>query len=168
MLVEHQVPLQALNTFHIVARAQRLVRIRGEADVLAVLANPQLRRAPKFVLGGGSNLVITGDVEPLVLKSEIEGCRVVEQRSKVTVVEAGAGVDWHAFVAWTLAQGLPGLENLALIPGTVGASPVQNIGAYGVELQDRFEALDAIDLETGRVFTLNAAQCGFGYRDSVF
>ena len=168
MLVEHQVPLQALNTFHIVARAQRLVRIRGEADVLAVLADPQLRQAPKFVLGGGSNLVITGDVEPLVLKSEIEGCRVVEQRSKVTVVEAGAGVDWHAFVAWTLAQGLPGLENLALIPGTVGASPVQNIGAYGVELQDRFEALDAIDLETGRVFTLDAAQCGFGYRDSVF
>ena len=168
MLVEHQVPLQALNTFHIVARAQRLVRIRGEADVLAVLADPHLRRAPKFVLGGGSNLVITGDVEPLVLKSEIDGCRVVEQRVKDTVVEAGAGVDWHAFVAWTLAQGLPGLENLALIPGTVGASPVQNIGAYGVELQDRFEALDAIDLETGRVFTLDAAQCGFGYRDSVF
>ena len=168
MLVEHQVPLQALNTFHIVARAQRLVRIRGEADVLAVLADPHLRQAPKFVLGGGSNLVITGDVEPLVLKSEIDGCRVVEQRAKVTVVEAGAGVDWHAFVAWTLAQGLPGLENLALIPGTVGASPVQNIGAYGVELQDRFEALDAIDLETGRVFTLDAAQCGFGYRDSVF
>ena len=168
MLVEHQVPLQALNTFHIVARARRLVRIRGEADVLAVLADPHLRQAPKFVLGGGSNLVITGDVEPLVLKSEIDGCRVVEQRAKVTVVEAGAGVDWHAFVAWTLAQGLPGLENLALIPGTVGASPVQNIGAYGVELQDRFEALDAIDLETGRVFTLDAAQCGFGYRDSVF
>jgi UDP-N-acetylmuramate dehydrogenase len=168
MLVEHQVPLQALNTFHIVARAQRLVRIRGEADVLAVLADPLLRQVPKFVLGGGSNLVITGDVQPLVLKSEIEGCRVVEQRSKVTVVEAGAGVDWHAFVAWTLAQGLPGLENLALIPGTVGASPVQNIGAYGVELQDRFESLDAIDLETGRVFTLDAAQCGFGYRDSVF
>ena len=168
MLVEHQVPLQALNTFHIVARAQRLVRIHSEADVLAVLADPQLRQAPKFVLGGGSNLVITGDVQPLVLKSEIGGCRVVEQRAKVTVVEAGAGVDWHAFVAWTLAQGLPGLENLALIPGTVGAAPVQNIGAYGVELQDRFEALDAIDLETGRVFTLDAAQCGFGYRDSVF
>jgi len=168
MLVEHQVPLQALNTFHIVARAQRLVRIRTEADVQAVLADPQLRQAPKFVLGGGSNLVITGDVEPVVLKAEIEGCRVLEQRTKVTVVEAGAGVDWHAFVAWTLAQGLPGLENLALIPGTVGASPVQNIGAYGVELQDRFESLDAIDLETGRVFTLDAAQCGFGYRDSVF
>ena len=95
MLVEHQVPLQALNTFHIVARAQRLVRIHSEADVLAVLADPQLRQASKFVLGGGSNLVITGDVQPLVLKSEIGGCRVVEQRAKVTVVEAGAGVDWQ-------------------------------------------------------------------------
>lgn len=168
MLVEHQVPLQALNTFHIVAKAQRLVRIRSEADVLAVLADPQLREAPKFVLGGGSNLVITGDVTPLVLKSEIPGCKVVEQRPRATVVEAGAGVDWHDLVAWTLTQGLPGLENLALIPGTVGAAPVQNIGAYGVELQDRFDALDAIDLETGRVFTLDAAQCGFGYRDSVF
>jgi len=168
MLVEHQVPLQALNTFHILARAQRLVRIRGEADVLAVLADPQLREAPKFVLGGGSNLVITGDVTPLVLKSEIPGCKVVEQRPRVTVVEAGAGVDWHDLVIWTLAQGLPGLENLALIPGTVGAAPVQNIGAYGVELQDRFDTLDAIDLETGHVFTLDAAQCGFAYRDSVF
>jgi len=168
MLVEHQVPLQALNTFHIVARAQRLVRIRSEADVLAVLADPQLRQAPKFVLGGGSNLVITGDVAPLVLRSEIPGCKVVEQRPRATVVEAGAGVDWHELVTWTLAQGLPGLENLALIPGTVGAAPVQNIGAYGVELQDRFDALDAIDLETGRVFTLDAAQCGFAYRDSVF
>ncbi len=168
MLVEHQVPLQALNTFHIVARAQRLVRVRSEADVLAVLADPQLRQASKFVLGGGSNLVITGDVTPLLLKSEIPGCKVVEQRPRVTVVEAGAGVDWHDLVVWTLAQGLPGLENLALIPGTVGAAPVQNIGAYGVELQDRFDALDAIDLESGRIFTLDAAQCGFAYRDSVF
>jgi UDP-N-acetylmuramate dehydrogenase len=83
-------------------------------------------------------------------------------------VEAGAGENWHDFVTWTLSQGYPGLENMALIPGTVGASPVQNIGAYGVELQDRFDSLDAIDLQTGQMFTLNAAQCAFGYRDSVF
>jgi UDP-N-acetylmuramate dehydrogenase len=83
-------------------------------------------------------------------------------------VEADAGENWHDLVAWTLAQGWPGLENLALIPGTVGASVVQNIGAYGVELQDRFDSLDAMDLQTGQVFTLNAAQCAFGYRDSVF
>jgi UDP-N-acetylmuramate dehydrogenase len=83
-------------------------------------------------------------------------------------VEAGAGETWHELVRWSLDQGIPGLENLALIPGTVGGAPVQNIGAYGVELQDRFDALDAIDLETGRTFTLDAAQCAFGYRDSVF
>ncbi|HEY0824049.1 MAG TPA: UDP-N-acetylmuramate dehydrogenase, partial [Ramlibacter sp.] len=83
-------------------------------------------------------------------------------------LEAGAGENWHDFVDWTLDQGFGGLENLALIPGTVGASPVQNIGAYGVELQDRFESLDAIDLMTGREFTLDATQCAFGYRDSVF
>jgi UDP-N-acetylmuramate dehydrogenase len=93
---------------------------------------------------------------------------VVGETAKAWIVEAGAGEDWHDFVAWTLAQGLPGLENLALIPGTVGASPVQNIGAYGVELQDRFDALDAIDLTTGKLFTLDAAQCAFGYRDSIF
>ena len=84
------------------------------------------------------------------------------------VVQAGAGENWHGFVDWTLAQGWPGLENLALVPGTVGASPVQNIGAYGVELQDRFHSLDAVDLHTGQLFSLDAAQCGFGYRDSVF
>jgi UDP-N-acetylmuramate dehydrogenase len=120
------------------------------------------------VLGGGSNIVLTGDVKPLVLKVEIAGRRLVQDTPKATVVEAGAGENWHEFVRWTLAQGYPGLENMALIPGTVGASPVQNVGAYGVELQDRFESLDAIDLHTGKTFTLNAAQCGFGYRDSVF
>jgi UDP-N-acetylmuramate dehydrogenase len=85
-----------------------------------------------------------------------------------TIVEFGAGENWHEAVAWSLDQGFGGLENLALIPGTVGASPVQNIGAYGIELQDRFESLDAIDLMTGREFTLDASQCSFGYRDSVF
>ena len=168
MLVENNVALQALNTFHIVAKAHRLVRIHNEADALALCADPQWRDVPKFVLGGGSNLVITGDVKPLVLKVEVMGRRLLHETPKHWVVEAGAGEDWHGFVAWTLEQGLPGLENLAMIPGTVGASPVQNIGAYGVELQDRFESLDAIDLQTGQIFTLDAAQCGFGYRDSVF
>jgi UDP-N-acetylmuramate dehydrogenase len=120
------------------------------------------------VLGGGSNMVLTGDVKPLVLKVELKGMRLVEETDKAWVVEAAAGENWHDVVRWTLNNGWPGLENMALIPGCVGASPVQNIGAYGVELQDRFESLDAIDLTTGQTFTLNAAQCGFGYRDSVF
>lgn len=168
MFVEQNVPLQPLNSFGIAARALSLVRIRSESDARAVLADPALAAQPKFVLGGGSNIVLTGDVKSLVLKVEVLGRRVVHETERYTLVEAGAGENWHDFVTWTLDQGLPGLENLALIPGTVGASPVQNIGAYGLELQDRFDSLDAIDLTTGEPFSLNAAQCGFGYRDSVF
>lgn len=168
MVVEKNAPLQPWNTFGIAARAHTLVRVRSAADVHAVLADAALAPQPKFVLGGGSNIVLTGDVKPVVLKMEIKGRRLVEETSKAWIVEAGAGEVWHDCVAWTLEQGFPGLENLALIPGTVGASPVQNIGAYGVELQDRFDSLDAIDLVTGQPFTLDAAQCGFGYRDSVF
>jgi len=168
MIAERNVPLQACNSFGIVARAQTLVRVRNDADVRAVLDDAELGPALKFVLGGGSNIVLTGDVRAAVLKVEIAGRRLVTETPKAWIVEAGAGENWHDFVTWTLDQGWPGLENLALIPGTVGASPVQNIGAYGVELQDRFEALDAVDLTSGNTFTLNAAQCAFGYRDSVF
>ncbi len=172
MLVENQTALQPHNTFGIAARARQLVRVKDAASLQAFMATPAwtsaLAGTPPFVLGGGSNLVLTGDVKPLVLKVEIAGRRLVEDSAKGWVVEAGAGEGWHDLVAWTLDQGFPGLENLALIPGSVGASPVQNIGAYGVELQDRFHSLDAIDLQTGEVFTLDAAQCGFGYRDSVF
>lgn len=168
MLVEKNVPLQHSNSFGIMAKALSLVRVSAESDIAAVLQDDALRAMPKFVLGGGSNIVLTGDVKPLVLKVEIMGKRLVGETAKAWIVEAGAGENWDDLVTWTLQMGYPGLENLALIPGTVGASPVQNIGAYGVELQDRFESLDAVDLTTGQRFTLNAAQCAFGYRDSVF
>jgi UDP-N-acetylmuramate dehydrogenase len=145
-----------------------LVRIKDPSDIGVLLADPELGPLPKFVLGGGSNIVLTGDVKPVVLKMEVMGMRLAAETAKAWILEAGAGENWHAFVAWSLDNGYPGLENMAMIPGTVGASPVQNIGAYGVELQDRFESLDAVDLHTGQTFTLNAAQCAFGYRDSVF
>ena len=160
--------LREFNTFGLPAQAATLVRIASDADVRRVLAHPDYGRAPKFVLGGGSNIVLTRDVEAVVLKVEVAGRRLVEAREDAWIVESGAGEDWHELVAWTLQQGWPGLENLALIPGTVGAAPVQNIGAYGVELKDRFESLDAVDLVTGRTVTLDAAACRFGYRDSVF
>jgi UDP-N-acetylmuramate dehydrogenase len=168
MIVEQNVPLQAHNSFGIVAKARALVRVRGEADVQQLLNDAEYGSVPKFVLGGGSNIVLTGDVKPLVLKVEVIGRRLVDETPKAVILEAGAGENWHDFVTWTLEQGHPGLENLALIPGSVGGTPVQNVGAYGVELQDRFESLDAIDLVTGKTFTLDAAQCAFGYRDSVF
>ncbi len=168
MLVEKNVPLQPYNTFHIVAKAHTLVRIGSVQALREVIAHSELGPSPKFILGGGSNIVLTGDVKSLVLKIEIPGRKLVEETAKAFIVQAGAGENWHDFVAWTVAQGYFGLENLALIPGTVGGTPVQNIGAYGVELQDRFESLEAMDLVSGELFMLNAAQCGFGYRDSVF
>jgi UDP-N-acetylmuramate dehydrogenase len=166
--VESRVSLRTLNTFGLPAVAQHLVRVRHEADVRHVVDHPRWGRAPKFVLGGGSNIVFTHDVEDLVIKVEVPGIRLVAETPEAWIVEAGAGESWHDVVAWTLDHGYPGLENLALIPGTVGAAPVQNIGAYGVELQDRFESLDVVDLVTGRTVTLDAVACNFGYRDSVF
>ncbi len=173
MFVEKNVALREHNSFGIVAKARQLLRITSvqalQEAISALQGTPQdfAVKAP-FILGGGCNIVLTGDVKPLTLKIEIMGKQLVSETDKHWIVELGAGENWHQAVAWTLQQGWPGLENLALIPGSVGASPVQNIGAYGVELQDRFESLSAVDLHTGQVFTLSAAQCAFGYRDSVF
>jgi UDP-N-acetylmuramate dehydrogenase len=166
--VEHRVSLRDANTFGLPALAGTLVRISSDADVRRVVDHPELGRAAKFILGGGSNVVLTRDVGAVVLKIEVTGRRLLAESADAWIVEAGAGENWHDFVGWTLAQGWPGLENLALIPGSVGAAPVQNIGAYGVELKDRFDSLDAVDLVTGRSVTLDAAMCRFGYRDSVF
>ncbi len=166
--IARQANLRALNTFGLPAVAHTLVTIHGDADVRRVLDHPELGRAPKLVLGGGSNLVLTRDPAAVVLRVAVPGRRLVAEREDAWIVEFGAGETWHDAVAWTLDQGLPGLENLALIPGTVGAAPVQNIGAYGLELADRFDSLDAVDLVTGRSVTLDAARCHFGYRHSVF
>ena len=168
MHVESGVSLKPYNTFGLPAVARSLVRIAGDADVRGVVDHPQFGRVPKFVLGGGSNIVLTRDMPQVVLKIEVRGMRLVQECDDAWIVEAGAGENWHDFVAWTLRQGFPGLENLGLIPGTVGAAPVQNIGAYGLELADRFESLDAVDLVTGRSVQLSRPFCGFGYRDSVF
>jgi UDP-N-acetylmuramate dehydrogenase len=166
--VQQRASLREHNSFGLPATAATLVRITCDADVRRVLDHPDLGVASKFVLGGGSNVVLTRDLQAVVLKVEILGRRLVRADADAFIVEAGAGEPWAGFVDWTLANGFPGLENLALIPGSVGASPVQNIGAYGVELKDRFDELDAVDLVTGRSVTLSAAECHFGYRDSVF
>lgn len=168
MQIESGVSLKPYNSFNLPAVAQTLVRVASDADVRRVVDHPTLGRAPKFVLGGGSNIILTRDMPQVVLKVEVLGMRLVQERADAWIVEAGAGENWHAFVEYTLDNGFPGLENMALIPGTVGASPVQNVGAYGVELKDRFESLDAVDLVTGRSVTLHAGICAFGYRDSVF
>lgn len=168
MRIETDVNLKAYNTFGLPATAETLVHIYNDGDIDDLLAHPVYGTAPKLVLGGGSNLVLSGDPLGVVLKVAIMGRRLLREAPGAWIVEAGAGEEWHDLVAWTLDQGWPGLENLALIPGSVGAAPVQNIGAYGVELQARFESLDAVDLRDGRRFSLDAAACRFGYRDSIF
>ncbi|WGS49204.1 UDP-N-acetylmuramate dehydrogenase [Paraburkholderia sp. D15] len=161
-------PLKAHNTFGFDVRARFACRIEHEAQLLAAVRDPRVAGLPRLVLGGGSNVVLTGDFDGLVVLIALRGRRVVREDENAWYVEAGGGESWHEFVAWTLAHGMPGLENLALIPGTVGAAPIQNIGAYGLEMGERFASLRAVELATGEVVELDAQACGFGYRDSFF
>jgi UDP-N-acetylmuramate dehydrogenase len=168
MHIEASASLKPYNTFGLPGVARRLVKISSEADVRQIVNHPELGLGPHLILGGGSNIVLTRDVPATVLKVEIFGKRLLKEGADAWIIEAGAGENWHEFVMWTLAQGWPGLENMALIPGTVGAAPVQNIGAYGLEFKDYFESLDAIDLCTGRSVTIGPSLCNFAYRDSIF
>ena len=162
-------PLRALNTFGIDARARVLWRV-DTPDALPCLLRALREEASgaPLVLGAGSNLLITGDLEQPVLQVALPGRRIVADDGESVLMEAGAGEPWDGLVRWSLAQGAYGLENLALIPGTTGAAPIQNIGAYGVEQREAFDSLDAFDLHTGAARRFDAADCAFGYRDSVF
>jgi UDP-N-acetylmuramate dehydrogenase len=167
--IAHDISLQQFNTFGIPARARHYLRVEDPAQLAAVAADPVLAALPRLVLGGGSNLLITRDeVDLLVLHMALAGREIVGETPDAILVRAQAGENWHAFVQWTLDQGLGGLENMSLIPGTVGASPIQNIGAYGAEVKDLFHSLTAFDFATGATLTMDAAACRFGYRDSVF
>lgn len=159
--------LQAFNTFGLAAHADACVTLVQPAQVEA-LAWMAGRYSSLLVLGGGSNLVLPSVVPGLVARMAIEGVKLVAEDDDARIVEAAAGEVWHDFVALCVARGWNGLENLALIPGTVGASPVQNIGAYGIEIRDRFHSLTAYDLRTGTWVEMGPADCRFAYRDSVF
>jgi UDP-N-acetylmuramate dehydrogenase len=161
-------PLRAHNTFGFDVRAQLACRIEREDQLLAAVRDPRAAGLPRLVLGGGSNIVLTRDFAGLVLLIALRGRRIVREDADAWFVEAAAGENWHEFVAWTLERGLPGLENLALIPGTVGAAPIQNIGAYGLEMSERFASLRAVDLASGETVEMDASACRFGYRDSFF
>jgi UDP-N-acetylmuramate dehydrogenase len=166
--IAHDFPLTSLNTFGIAARARRYLRVSDASQLAAALADRALAALPRLLLGGGSNMLFTQDFDGLVLHMDIKGHAIVGEDGRCTLVRAAAGENWHDFVQWTLAQGLGGLENLSLIPGTVGAAPIQNIGAYGAEIKDVFHALTVFDIASGEQRSLQAADCRFGYRDSVF
>lgn len=158
--------LEACNTLGLPARA-RVLRIR-EHSILPALSRLAQQGERLFVLGGGSNVVMSAQPQCLIAKVETRGVRLLAEEPDAWVVEAQAGEPWHAFVATCLAQGWPGLENLALIPGTVGAAPVQNIGAYGLELEQRVHSVLAWNMEAAQQVELSPAECGFAYRDSMF
>jgi UDP-N-acetylmuramate dehydrogenase len=160
--------LRAHNTFGFDVRARFARRIEHETEVAEALHDARTASLPRLVLGGGSNIVLTGDYPGVVWLVGLRGRRIVDETHDTWCVEAAAGENWHDFVAWCLAQGCFGLENLALIPGTVGAAPIQNIGAYGLEIAEYFESLRAFDLASGEMVELDCAACAFGYRDSVF
>jgi UDP-N-acetylmuramate dehydrogenase len=164
--LQRAVDLQACNTLALPARCALFATV-SQAEQLLALAE-ETRGTPRFILGGGSNLVLTGDFDGLVLHMAIAGRQLAGEDGEAWYVRAGAGENWHDFVQWTLAQGWPGLENLALIPGTVGAAPIQNIGAYGLEVAEVFHSLRAVDLDSGATKEFDRAACRFGYRDSVF
>ncbi|HUH87543.1 MAG TPA: UDP-N-acetylmuramate dehydrogenase [Pusillimonas sp.] len=159
--------LVSFNTMGLPSRAAALVRY-VDASQLPRLTETVGQYRKAFVLGGGSNVILEPQVSGLVVKVETAGIRLLHEQGDELIVEAQGGENWHAFVSHCVAQGWYGLENLALIPGTVGAAPVQNIGAYGVELDQRFHSLLAWNLREGRMVEMAPADCGFAYRDSVF
>lgn len=161
------ISLQPYNTFGVEARARCFLSV-ATAEALAAFLGGQDQGGPILVLGGGSNILFTRDFDGFVLKNDIRGIDVLGQDDRGVRVRAGGGEDWHAFVQWCLRRGFYGLENLSLIPGTVGAAPVQNIGAYGVEVGDRIETVEAIDLQRGEPCRFKAGACDFAYRRSIF
>ncbi|MDP3978688.1 MAG: UDP-N-acetylmuramate dehydrogenase [Pseudomonas sp.] len=166
--VQPQVSLKVYNSFAVDVAARWFAEAHDDDQVREALAYARQRQLPVLLLGGGSNMLLTADVEALVLRMASRGIRVLQDDGERVLVEAEAGEPWHPFVQWTLQQGLVGLENLSLIPGTVGAAPMQNIGAYGVELKDLFVGLTALDRRSGELREFSLGDCGFAYRDSLF
>jgi len=169
MELHEHADLSSLNTFRLPARARWLALVRSEPELLALLQDDRFAGVPRIMLGGGSNLVLRDhEIEALLVKFCRGSWREVAREGTRVVIEADAGMPWHDLVRETVAAGLGGIENLALIPGTAGAAPVQNIGAYGVELASVLLDLDAMDLRTGAVRRFCRDECAFAYRDSVF
>ena len=168
MLLQEHVSLKDLNTFGIHAQARYYIRINDAQCLHDFLLHKKLQPLPRLILGGGSNLLFLNDFKGIVIHMAIGGIATIREDRAHVWVKAGAGVDWHTLVLHCVEHGYAGIENLSLIPGTVGAAPMQNIGAYGVTLSEVFESLEAMEIHSGEVRTFGREDCAFGYRDSIF
>jgi UDP-N-acetylmuramate dehydrogenase len=168
MELEKNVSLKSFNTFGLDQLAEFFTEVSSAAELIETLAWADENNLPVKILGGGSNILITGDIRGIVVKVNMKGITPIEETDTYVLVKVAAGENWHDFVQFAISKGWGGIENLSLIPGTVGAAPIQNIGAYGVEIKDVFQNLEAVDRNTGRQVVFDGHSCSFGYRESFF
>ncbi|MBK7690625.1 MAG: UDP-N-acetylmuramate dehydrogenase [Bacteroidetes bacterium] len=168
MNIEYNKSLLELNSFHLNEYATEFVQVQSEKDLLEILHFANSNQKEICIIGGGSNILLTKKLDALVLHNQLKGHDIIAENEEGTDVRFMSGEVWHQCVLWSVEQQLGGMENLSLIPGTIGAAPIQNIGAYGVELKDIFVELEAIHLQTLEKVCFRKEQCGFGYRDSIF
>ena len=166
MHIQHNISLKPYNTFGIDVKAKHFISVENIDDLKTIFSTEKYPN--KFIIGGGSNMLLTKDIDALVIHLNLKGKKTVSTNDNHVFIKAEAGENWHDFVLWTLKQNYGGLENMSLIPGNVGTSPIQNIGAYGVELKDVFESCEVLNLDTLTIETLSKKDCQFGYRNSIF
>ena len=166
MEIQNNFSLKKHNTFGIEAKAKQFVAVHSIAELKTILKENKSQK--KFILGGGSNMLLTKDIDALVVHIDLKGRKVIKEEADFVWVESQAGENWHEFVLWTIEQNFGGLENMSLIPGNVGTTPVQNIGAYGTEIKDTFVSCEALSIENQEIKTFTNSECHFGYRESVF
>ena len=168
MNISENYSLKSLNTFGLDVKARWFTEINDLESLQNLLTDKRFTNTRKFILGGGSNILFTDDFDGLVIRNKIEFVTKLSEDEQIVLLKAGAGMNWHSFVLHTIDLNYPGLENLSLIPGCIGAAPIQNIGAYGMELKNTFYELNAVSLDDGSQRIFSAAECRFGYRDSIF
>ena len=166
MILLNNFSLKNYNTFGIEAKAQQFVAVHSVSELKSILE--QNKSNKKFILGGGSNMLLTKDIEALVIHIDLKGKKILKEDDDFVWIESQAGENWHEFVQWNIDQDFGGLENMSLIPGNVGTTPVQNIGAYGTEMKDTFVSCEAINIENQEIKSFSKEECNFGYRESIF
>ncbi len=167
-MVLRDISLRRFNTFGLDYQAEQFVSVSSESEAIHIIQAVLSRKSPYLILGGGSNVLFTGNYKGMIVHPEIGGISIEEKKTDYNLISAGGGVKWDSLVEWTVDNGLGGLENLSYIPGSVGASPIQNIGAYGVEVKDTIEKVRAISFEDGSIREFDNSECRFGYRNSIF